>query len=89
MVRDLLYGYKMWCESTTENSNFILKTMDPDSKRLCSIHKQRRRAPNFLVHMVSYYNLLPYGLPIHGARMGSPGRYCGAQTFNNIKNPSM
>ena len=33
MVIDL-YGYKMWCESTTENSNFILKTMDPDVERL-------------------------------------------------------
>ena len=69
MVIDL-YGYKMWCESTTENSNFILKTMDPDGKRLCSIHKQRRRAPNFLVHMVGHYNLLPYGFPIHGAKDG-------------------
>ena len=60
----------MWCESTTENSNFILKTMDPDGERLCSIHKQRRRCSNFLVHMVSYYNLLPYGFPIHGAKDG-------------------
>ena len=52
MVIDL-YGYKMWCESTTENSNFILKTIDPDGERLCSIHKQRRRVPNFLAHMVT------------------------------------
>ena len=49
---------------------FILKTMDPDGERLCSIHKQRRRRPNFLVHMDSDYNLLPHRFPIHGAKNG-------------------
>ena len=48
MVIDI-YGYNMWCESTTETVRFILKTMDPDGERLCSIHKQRRRGPNFFL----------------------------------------
>ena len=79
----------MWCESTTENSNFIFKTMDPDSERLCSIHKQRRRAPIswyiWLVITISYH----MGFQFMVLKMGSPGRYCGAQTFNTIKNSSM
>ena len=37
----------------------ILKTMDPDGERLCSFHKQSRSGSDLLVHMDSYYNLLP------------------------------
>ena len=37
----------------------ILKTMDPDGERLWCIHKQSRRGSDLLVHMDSYYNLLP------------------------------
>ena len=37
----------------------ILKTMYPDGERLCSIHKQSRRGSDLLVHMDSYYNLIP------------------------------
>ena len=37
----------------------ILKTMDPVGERPCSIHKQSRRSSDLLVHMDSYYNLLP------------------------------
>ena len=40
-------------------ARLILKTIDPDGERLCSIHKQSWCASNFLVHMDSYYNLLP------------------------------
>ena len=38
---------------------FILKTMDLDGERLCSIHKQSRHGFDLLVHMDRYYNLLP------------------------------
>ena len=37
----------------------ILKTMDPDGERLCSIHKQSRRGSDLFDHMNSYYDLLP------------------------------
>ena len=37
----------------------ILKIMYPDGERLCSIHKQSRRGSDLLVHMDSYYNLIP------------------------------
>ena len=37
----------------------ILKTMDPDGDRLCSFYKQSRSGSDLLVHMDSYYNLLP------------------------------
>ena len=50
----------------------ILKTMDPDGERLCC-----------------RYGLLlqfPTNFPVMVLKMGSPGRYCGAQTFNT-KNP--
>ena len=42
-----------------KTARFTLKTIDPDGERLCSIHKQSRRRSDFLVHMDSYYNLLP------------------------------
>ena len=48
----------------------ILKTKDPDGERLCSFHKQNRSGSNLLVHMDSYYNLLPYEFPIPGAKDG-------------------
>ena len=48
----------------------ILKTIDPDGERLCSIHKQSRRGSAFLVHMDSYDNLLPSEFPIPGAKDG-------------------
>ena len=42
-----------------KTARLILKTIGPDGERLCSIHKQSRRGSDFLVHMDSYYNLLP------------------------------
>ena len=42
-----------------KTARLILKTIDPDGERLCSIHKQSRHGSDFLVHMDSYYNLLP------------------------------
>ena len=48
---DTIYGVRV--------QQNILKTMDPDGERLCSIHKQSRRGSDLFVHMDSYYNLLP------------------------------
>ena len=42
-----------------KTARLILKTIGHDGERLCSIHKQSRRGSDFLVHMHSYYNLLP------------------------------
>ena len=42
-----------------KTARLILKTIDPDCERLCIIHKQSRHGSDFLVHMDSYYNLLP------------------------------
>ena len=53
-----------------KTARLILKTIDPDGERLCSIHKQSRRGSDFLVHMDSYYNLLPKEFPIPGAKDG-------------------
>ena len=63
----------------------ILKTMDPDGERLCSIHKQSRRGPDFwyiwIVITISYHKSFPFLV----LKMGSPRIYCGAKTFNTKK----
>ena len=68
---------------------FILKTMDPDGERLRSIHKQRRRGPNFLVHMGSYYTFLPYGFLIHSAKDRLSREILCSSDFLHQKIPSM
>ena len=68
---------------------FILKTMDPDDERLRSIHKQRRRGPNFLVHMGSYYTILPYGFLIHSAKDRLSKEILCSSDFLHQKIPSM
>ena len=37
-----------------KTARLILKTIDPDGERLCSIHKQSRRGSDYVVHMDSY-----------------------------------
>ena len=59
MVIDL-YGYNIWCESTMENSKTYFK--DLNLRQWIYIEN------DFVVHMDSYYNFLPYGFPIHGAK---------------------
>ena len=59
MAVDLFWDIIRGVRVHQKTAGHILKTMDPDGERLCSIHKRRRHGSNFLVHMDSYYNLLP------------------------------
>ena len=62
----------------------ILKTMDPDGERLCSIHKVGV-VPIcwyiWIVITISYHKSFPFLV----LKMGSPRIYCGAKTFNTKK----
>ena len=64
---------------------FILKTMDPDGERLRSIHKQRRRGPNFWYIWVVITLFYHMDFSFIVLKIGYPGRYCVAQTFYTKK----
>ena len=63
----------------------ILKTMDPDGERLCSIHIKVGMVPIcwyiWIVITISYHKSFPFLV----LKIGSPRIYCGAKTFNTKK----
>ena len=72
-----------------KTARLILKTIDPDGERLCSIHKQSRHDPIswyiWIVITISYHKSFPFLV----LKMGSPRIYSGAKTFNTKIIPSM
>ena len=74
-----------------KTARLILKTIDPDGERLCSIHKQSRHGPIswyiWIVITISYHKSFPF-LVLH-VKMGSPRIYSRVKTFNTKIIPSM
>ena len=72
-----------------KTARLILKTIDPDRERLCSIHKQSGVVPIswyiWIVITISYHKSFPFLV----LKMGSPSIYSGAKTFNIKIIPSM
>ena len=66
---DTIYGVRVQQKTV----RFILKTMDPDVERLCSIHKEGVAPISWYIWIaitISYH----IGFPFMVLKMGSPGR---------------